>query len=67
MSLSKTLLDDLERDLSGEERPYSEDVYDLSPWPDPPSWAISWSCEHGEHSTCGESLAQCACRCHEDA
>lgn len=35
MSFAKELIDDLERDLSGEERGYGEDVYDLGPWPSP--------------------------------
>lgn len=32
MSLSKTLLDDLERDLSGEERLYGEEI--VEQWPE---------------------------------
>lgn len=35
MSLVKQLIDDLDRDLSGEEPRYGEDVYDDGPWPSP--------------------------------
>lgn len=33
MSLVKELIDDLNRDLSGDEPRYGEDLYDDEPWP----------------------------------